>query len=178
MALTVEDGTGLAAADALISLAYATTYHANRGNTAWAAESDDTLKENAIRRASTWITEAFRWKGAPVNGRTQALGWPRAYVIDREGYSVASNAVPDEIQRATAEVALRELATVGAMTPDFTPADEVESEKIGPIMVKYSLTQTGAQAQVPQITAVWNIVGGLTDGSAGGNRLAGATSRV
>jgi hypothetical protein len=36
MALIVEDGTGLANAESYVSVADATTYHANIGNTAWA----------------------------------------------------------------------------------------------------------------------------------------------
>ena len=46
MALIVEDGTGLANAESYVSVADATTYHTNYGNTAWTAIIRSTARVN------------------------------------------------------------------------------------------------------------------------------------
>lgn len=177
MALTVEDGTGLAAAESFFSVAEADTYHADRGNTSWAAAATTALKEEALRRASSYLDDSYGWKGRPVNGRDQGLAWPRTGVADGEGYSVASNVVPDEVERATAEIALRELAEPGAMTPDYVPSDRVKSEKIGPLSFEYDLSRTDAESARPILLIVRDLIGGLLV-TGTGSRLAGTATRV
>lgn len=176
MALTVEDGTGLETADAFISEAFADTYHAALGNTAWAAGTTE-LKEQAIRRATVYISESFNWKGFPVRYRDQALAWPRTYVDDKYGYGVDSDIVPSEVQKATAEVALRELATPGTMLPDFDPSATVKMEKVGPLAVEYALTRTDAKSTTPVLSIVTELLGPLLRGG-GGTRISGGSHRV
>lgn len=159
MPLTVEDGTGLAGADAFVSLAYVDAYHTARGNAAWTG--DDADKEAAIRRATFFLSNSYRWQGYKRNGRSQALAWPRYDVVDLEGWGVPFDAVPQEIKDATAEVALRELATPGAMTPDVTLADKVKREKVGPIEVEYANVSTGAEASRPVLMIVRDLIAPL-----------------
>lgn len=173
MALTVEDGTGLTGADAMISVTYADTYHGDRGNSTWTGT--DAVKEAAIRRASFFMTNSYRWKGYPINGRDQAMAWPRSYVTDGEGYPVASNAVPAEVQQACAEIALRELVSAGSMTPDYTPSERVKREQVGPLSVEYDLSRPDAEAVRPVLLIVRDLIGGLL--ATTGNRLAGGAVR-
>ena len=85
MALIVEDGTGKSDAESFISVADADTYHSNRGNTDWASLLT-AAKEQNLRKATDYICQVYRmkWAGTRVNG-TQALDWPRAYVL-RDDY--------------------------------------------------------------------------------------------
>lgn len=156
MPLVVEDGTGLANAESYISVADATTYHANRGNAAWAALASDTVREQKLRIATEYLSDKYRlrWKGVRVTA-TQALDFPR-YGIVREDYYVVSSVppssidgtiyypsdeVPAEAIRACAELALR--AIDGPLLDDVT--QKVKREKVGPIETEYA---DGASATV------------------------------
>ena len=144
MALTVEDGTAKADADALWSLADIDSYHSDRGNTDWTGT--DAVKEGAIRRATSYLSDHFDWMGSRTEGRSQALSWPRSGVVDREGETIADDEIPVEIQYACAEAALRELVDPGSLAPDFTPTERLTEVRVGPITVKYDDTRTEADA--------------------------------
>ena len=105
----VEDGSGLEeTANAYCSVAFADDYHAKFGNpSAWSLLST-TQKQDAIRVATRAADERYggRWPGVRANPDTQALDWPRAYVVDRDGYEVSSTSIPTPIARWTARAAL------------------------------------------------------------------------
>jgi len=166
MTLTVEDGTGREDANALISVAYADTYHSELANATWTGATDD--KEAAIRRASALLTNGYRWQGNKVNGRDQTMAWPRYDVVDEDGYAIASDAVPREIQQACAEIALAELVTPGVMTPTVVLSDRVKSERVGPLSVEYQNARTDAGADRPVLLAVGDLVGRFLSGSSSG----------
>ncbi len=173
--MIIEDGTGKWDANAFASLAYVDAYHASRGNTTWGG--DDQLREEAIIRSSFFLSNSFHWKGYKKRGRLQSLEWPRFYVYDEEGLTVDSDTVPVEIQQAVAEVALRELTIPNSMTPDYTPADRIKMEKIGPLTTEYDLSRTDAESVRPVLLIVRDLVGALLD-TGSGSRLAGASSRA
>jgi hypothetical protein len=148
MALIVEDGTGKADAESYIAVADATTYHANRGNTAWAGLASDTIREQHLRKAAEFMLQAYRlrWKGTR-GSTTQALDWPRG-LVERPDYTYAglngyttisgdfyfpADEVPVEVQRACAELALRSID--GLLSADLERA--VSRETVGPITVEY-----------------------------------------
>lgn len=142
MPLIVEDGTGLASADSYISVADATTYHADRGNAAWASLASDTIREQHLRKATEYMQQVYRsrWLSFRVTS-TQALDWPRAWVrLDDApaGYGsamgfVPNNVVPVEVKRACAELALASID--GALAPPLERA--ASKETVGPISVEY-----------------------------------------
>lgn len=137
MALTVEDGTVVSGAESYQTVAGADTYHSNRGNTSWAALTT-AAKEQALRKATDYMTQAYRnrWKGYRYDS-TQALDWPRDYVVLGDhviNESLATNIVPDEVKAACSELALR--ASTEELAPDLDPA--VTSEEIGSLSVSYA----------------------------------------
>lgn len=143
MALVVEDGSMVTGAESYCTVAAATTYHAARGNSAWAAVASDTIREQLLRKATDYIEGKYRarWDGYK-NSATQPLTWPRAFVyvepfylgaVGAYPYLVASNIVPAEVVKACAELALRAIA--GDLLGDQT--QQVLREKIGPIEVDY-----------------------------------------
>lgn len=158
MALTVTPGDP--DADAYASVEAVDAYHTARGNAAW--EGTEAAKEAAIRRATAWIDGRYRqsFPGYRASGRLQALEWPRSDVTDPDGYGVAADAIPVEIVNATAEAALREIATPGSLSPDYVAAQAVKRETVGPLSVEYS-DATGASSVRPTLSVVDGILGGL-----------------
>lgn len=123
MALVVEDGTGLADAEAYISVADADTYFAARGNATWAALTTE-AKEQALRLGADYMGAVYgpRWCDDRLTA-TQALDWPRGV-----------QGVPEAVKRANAELAVR--ASAGPLLADQGAA--VQSETVGPISVTYA----------------------------------------
>src|SRR5687767_15226190 len=109
MAIIVEDGTGLSTAESYITVAYADTYHTDRGQTTWTGT--DAAKEAALRRALAYLDGRYgpRFNGLRKLGRDQALMWPRVGASDSEGWLIDDTVIPAELKRAQAEAALREL---------------------------------------------------------------------
>lgn len=143
MALVTEDGTGLANAESLCSVADATAHHAARGNAAWASLASDTVREQCLRKATEYLQQVYSqaWAGYRTT-TTQALDWPRHSVPRRDiasvGYLLASywdsDEVPVAVQRACAELALK--ASSADLLADIgTPAIE---KTVGPITMKYA----------------------------------------
>lgn len=155
MALITEDGSIVAGAESLCDVTTADTYHAAWGNTAWAAIASTALKEQALRRATSYLQSRYRDRWAGTRKSTaQALDWPRYQVPIKDLPSalgqnlayVSSTIVPPEVIRACAELALT--ASAGsALAPDLTRGILVE--KVGDISVEYdpnSPQQTRYQA--------------------------------
>ena len=144
MALTVEDGTGLSSADAYVSVADATTYHANLGNTAWASAAES-AQEIALRRAAQYIDARFRYRGWRLT-TTQALEWPRSY-YEPDGRT--ESWIPKNLKEAVCEAALRALSDT--LYEDVS-TDRVTEETVGPITVKYA--GKGGQTRMPVVDAL------------------------
>jgi hypothetical protein len=143
MSLIVETGAIVAGAESYISVADASTYHGNRGNAAWGALASDALREQALRKATDYMTQIYRarWKGYRKDG-TQVLDWPRSFVylepfvhgiVGTYPYLVADTIVPEEAKRACAELALR--AAAGDLLGDL--GQGVTREKVGPLETEY-----------------------------------------
>lgn len=177
MAFTEETGVGVAGANAYVSVAFVDGHHTDRGATAWlfsdtagAVAITTAQKESAIIRATDHIDRvygnAFKgYKGTDAQG----LQWPRTGAYGPSGYTLLN--VPNQLQRATAEYALRALL-YGVLTPDPPPKGprqdftqgaalpvygegegEIVSvrEKVGPLEteVRYNKDSAGSLARHP-----------------------------
>lgn len=133
MALTPEDGSVVAGADSYCSLAYATTYHGDRGNASWAALASDTVREQCLRKATDYMVQVYRgrWQGQRKQDG-QSLDWPRVWVVV-DHYAVLSTIVPTEVKNACAELALK--AATSTLYADQSQG--VIREKIGPLETEY-----------------------------------------
>ncbi|MBL8967951.1 MAG: hypothetical protein JNG85_13165 [Spirochaetaceae bacterium] len=150
--IIVEDGTGLATAQSYVSVADCTTYHAARGNAAWAAAATDSLREQALVRA-TQALDGKRFRGVRASA-AQALEWPRFDAFDDSLYALEG--VPAKLKAATCEAALIELATPGALSPALERGGAVRREKVGAIETEYA---SGAPAKT-----VYSVLEGLLRG--------------
>jgi hypothetical protein len=132
MALITESGAAAPDAESYASVAFATDYHAARGNVAWAALTGEAM-EQMLRRATEAMLALYRerWKGVRATG-TQALDWPRLDVVV-DSYAKAADEVPVEVQKACAILALKAIS--GDLDPD--PTQATKRKRVGPIDVEY-----------------------------------------
>lgn len=122
MALTIEDGTGVAGADSWLDVAGITAYLAAHYTTAqmaaWTAGSSGD-KEIWARQAAQFLSATFghRFPGYRTN-EDQGLPFPRTGAWDADGYAIEDDAIPQAILDAQCELALR--AASGRLDADVT----------------------------------------------------------
>lgn len=147
MAFTVEDGTGLASANAYISVAEARAYWADVGTVFPQPDSVATPQfpitmQMAIVAATRYMETRYknRYKGFKEFPATedpvfagQGLSWPRTDVCDREGFPVTG--VPQGIKNACAEYMSRVFQA--PLAPDPEGQSNVIREKIGPLETEF-----------------------------------------
>jgi hypothetical protein len=153
MPLVVEDGSGLTNADAYVSVGETDTYNTNFvANSTWQEAGTDE-KELAIRKATAYLDNKYRsrWRGRRSN-ETQALSWPRAYVVDDDGFGLASDDIPTALKNATAEAAIR--ALTGELMSDLTTPGTIgrTRKKVGPLETETEFV--GGSSQVPSYRVI------------------------
>lgn len=162
------------------TVAGADTYHAERGNAAW-AEGSESDREQALLRAAEYLDRAYRsgFPGYPVDGRLQDREWPRADAIDIYGYGIPADEIPIEIQHAAYEVALRELENPGSLDPDVIPGERRKSVSVsGAVSVTYAAA-FGPDAQRPMSAVIAGTLRRILTGNRSGSMpLAGQSVRI
>ena len=136
MALVVEDGTGKTDSDSYISIVDADTYNAAHEADTVYDVLDDTDKEKYLRLAAQDIGVMFytRWRGSRSN-ETQAMPWPRAGVIDYDGYLIEDDDMPLVLGYAQTELAIKYANGTGRITATPSDAGVVKRKKVkaGPV---------------------------------------------
>jgi hypothetical protein len=156
MALTVENGTGVAGADSYVSVTDTDTYWNNRQHDSlyagWSA-ADSSVKEGAIRAACQYLDSVFGpyYRGTRKN-YTQGLEWPRNGEVDeadededgdtdeylpvRDVDGVDLPAIPLQLKWAVYEVAAR-AASNGYIIADNASGQRVRFKKIDVLETQY-----------------------------------------
>jgi len=132
MALVIEDGTGKSDAQSYVSSSDIATYAQLYGLTPPASANP------AIMQAMRFIEGMYfdRWIGIKKT-EEQALAWPRAYAVRRDGYSISESTIPQCLKDAVCALALK--VTDGEdLLPKFTRSDVALEEQVGPLRVKYA----------------------------------------
>lgn len=128
----VEDGTGLATANAYVSEADADQYHENFSNpTAWSTATT-AVKENAIRQATRYLDGTYtrRWVGYRGE-KDQALDWPRRSAVDSDDWTRDSDSVPQEVKDACAILALEFINDSTLFFPNVSGEDKsIKRERV------------------------------------------------
>ena len=136
MSLIVETGTARSDAESYISVADADAYFTSLGEATWAGLIT-AAKEQALRKATEYMMAVYRtrWQGMRYSW-AQALDWPRAGVLRRDGFGGMYNydQIPLEVQHACAKLALR--ASSAALAPDISRV--TKQEIVGPLQVVYA----------------------------------------
>lgn len=159
--LIVEDGSIVANANAFVDLSYFATYCGDRGLDVSAYT--DTQKEQAIIRATDFLNESLPWAGLKVRERNHQLGeqpmsWPRTYLVDEKGFDVLDNVVPEEVKKASCELAFYELGNPRSMAATYTPHSRQKAVRLGPISVTYETSNTRAEGARPQLLVVRDLI--------------------
>ena len=127
MAFVAEDGTGLATANALVTVAFADEYFTDRGIGVWTGS--DTVKQAALIKATDYVETRF---GSLFYGDkkspTQALSHPRV--------NTSTGEFPVALKRAVCEYAVRSLSVTLLPDPEIHASGqgwERTRSKVGPI---------------------------------------------
>lgn len=159
MTLTIVATAGDASANAYCTLAEAEAYVATLvWAEDWAGKTDEQKKAAIINGAR--LLDTLRWRGVR-SSQAQAMAWPRCagntpvrfdgltvaaegYLLDRDGYEVASDTIPNQVKNANAEFALRLLgedrsADAGGLAPDRVKLGQLEVSGLRRRMVPASV---------------------------------------
>jgi len=144
----VEDGTGLSTANSYLSVADADQYNENNSaSTDWSGATQAN-KEKALRLATRYLDVRYDglWKSFRTN-ETQALAWPRAYAVDQDGYYWDSDEMPQRLEDATAELALRVIEG-DTLFADITKPGTIKSQSVTVGPIQKSIEYMGGYTQV------------------------------
>ena len=148
--LVVEDGTGKTNSNAYCTLDEADLYHEMRLHVSdWTGASDDD-KEAAIMWATSLLDTLVTWNGYKYD-EDQALLWPRDGVLDRAGYDIDVDEIPQFLKDATAEFARILIATDKTAETD---TKGFKSIHVGSIQL--SIDRYDRPGMLPK--SVWNLV--------------------
>ena len=139
MAASITATVGGASSNSYVDVATAQAYLDERPNVEdWTGATADERIRALIAAARRLDQEQYRGR---IASSAQALQWPRVGVEDRNGYTVASTTVPQEVKDAQVELAL-------AMLGDDLLADSgleaFESVKLGAMAVEPRQRDAGA----------------------------------
>jgi hypothetical protein len=170
MAIIAEDSSGVEGANTYLGVADFKAYTDTRGMS-YEGKSDDEI-EQALIRATSWLDATYRsrWPGARLNGRAQALAWPRSDATDADGEEIADDEIPREVLDATAEAAFRELSEPGSLSPDLERGGAIRRLKAGSVEVEYATTASARTT----FTTIDGILSGLLAGEASSGYTASA----
>lgn len=132
-ALIVEDGTGMAAAESYVSVAWADDYLRRRARAATWDSYDVTTKAAYLLAATEYLDAMCQWRGTVLTVG-QALGWPRSGALDKWARTVDEASVPSLVKTAVVEI-----ASLGSITREGTAV--MTRKVIGPIEVEYDTAQ-------------------------------------
>lgn len=153
MAIVVETGAGLANAESYCSVAFVDAYASSLGRDAVWTTKTETQKEQALREAMLTLDGWERsFLGCRVS-EVQALAWPRSWVILDDGFSIAADAIPTELKKALAELALATLdATAGQLVTDATANAPIVRERVkaGPVEEEIEYGSGGKDSSVTE----------------------------
>lgn len=136
MALVVESGSGSATAESYVSVADANTYFtSSRGDSAdystsgeWLhADTSTAMKEACLRWATRTLDLYVLWPGEK-SSTTQALRWPRRYVIDVDDDEILATTIPTWLKNANCELAR------GFLLEDRTEDPEIGLSSVGQLV--------------------------------------------
>lgn len=139
MTLTVEDGTGLAAADSYVTLAAYQAYGAARG---WTLGADDAADEVSLRRAFDGINRLWAYLGEAETD-DQAGAFPRTLWAG----------VPGRVKDAQCELAYQVQGGLDVFAT-ITSSKTMERKKVGPIETEVETLPTGK----PRVEAVTTLL--------------------
>lgn len=130
---TVETGSVVTGANALVSVADADQIIENYGDSTGWSGSTDAEKEMAIREATRYLNFNYVWDGYKVDA-DQTCQWPRYGMQDEDGNAIDVDIVHEQVKEACAYLALK-VIDGDTLIEDFENESKVKKTKdvVGPI---------------------------------------------
>jgi len=152
MALVVEDGTGKSNANSFVDDAYFRAWAKVRGRADLIPQSG-TEREPFLVLAADYIAneKRFTWRGVRKTAE-QSMPWPRTGVVDADGLSWSSAAVPWRVMMAQCELAWLNMTGVD-LQPALSRGGQIISETVGPISTTYA-NAAPAETEFPAAVGV------------------------
>lgn len=152
-------------------------YHLARGNTADVGTYSDSKVLKGLLSTSEWLDFRYRrfLMGLKVGGREQVRDWPRTGVYDVHGDSVSSESVPVEVEYATYEALLKDLADPGTLIKDYVPSKYQRVSIDGSLSVTYA--ERSASEVQKEFPVIDQVLDGLIDFNATYNPVSTRASR-
>lgn len=88
-----------------------------------------------------------RWSGAPTDG-VQVLAWPRTGMLNRNGFAIASNVIPQDLKNAVAELA-GALGTKDLLLDDANAVSGITSVRAGSVAVSFDSSMAMTTKMMP-----------------------------
>lgn len=171
MAITVETGAGVAAAESYGSVAGGTTYWSARAHdamsTTWTAAGTSS-REGALRESAAFLDAIFGpYYRGQRRGLVQGLLWPRINALDEAGMPLPG--LPAELVAATYELAARAISARLMPDADIDGVTRRKREKVGPIEVETEYLGATPAARYGYVSQMLGpILNGAQPGAGGG----------
>lgn len=132
--MSLDTSIGTATSESYASVAEADAYLLNRGDTSTWTALTTTQKEQKLKWAAV-ILDTLTFTGLPVNPYVQALEWPRAWVMDKNGFYLNSATIPTDVKNAQIELAFQLIANdwtqgLGPTVPGKVKVGSIELEHL------------------------------------------------
>ncbi len=159
MSIVVEDGTGVAGAEAYHTRDFFDDFVISWGLGDPSNYDDYEEYEPAARRGALVFDTVYgvRFGGYPLSG-SQGLRFPMTGLVDVRSYAVAN--LPVQVQRAAAALTWYEMTSPMSLLPTVTPGRVKKAVSAGPVSVEYESTAGGA-GYVSGVRPIMAIVEGL-----------------
>lgn len=138
MPFIVEDGTGVPGATSYISVEDADDIHSDAlyGDDWLSPDLDESRKQRALMGATRMLDDLWKWRGQKAT-TSQGLDWP---LVATDLYPDSIIRIfPDDIKRATAEVALWLIQNPPGSGGAPATTQTVEGAKLGPMEITFAV---------------------------------------
>lgn len=112
--------------------------------------ANDASIEAALIVGCRIIDQDFDWTGSAVDA-VQQLTWPRAGMLTRNGFAVATTAIPRELKTAQCEVAYELLTGVDLLADNDAVKAGLSSLKAGSVALSWQSVNTSTSESVDMI---------------------------
>lgn len=119
-------------------------YVSKRGLTAFAGLTAPQV-DPFLTIAREYMAATYEWEGS-ITDLAQVGDWPRTDLTDKEGRTIASDAIPEQVKQAQIELAIAAEANSNRLL-DNAGAAGVKSVKAGSVSVTFSADSIPSEAQ-------------------------------
>lgn len=138
---------GAATANTYATLAEFETYIESRVPVLeWLLTATDDMKEAALIAACRILDSRIEWTGAAVD-EVQVLTWPRSGMLTRNGYTIATTTIPQQLKDAQCELAAQ-LGASDLLSDNDAAKQGIASVKAGDVAVSFQNIDTSSEESV------------------------------